>query len=178
MITLTREEAQQVLDALYRFVEYDYQGSPLDGKDVEGHEAIETLRARLSAPEPSIVEDAIVYGTGITMGGNRIDPASIYKEPEPEPVAWMNEGDIGKTDWKVWAHGKPTATIPLYAAECMPDDLIATYEKGFADGKAKSEWQGLTDQEVGGIMEDLNTYGTRLDEFARAIEAKLKEKNT
>jgi hypothetical protein len=36
--------------------------------------------------------------------------------PEPEPVAWMNEGDMGKTDWKVWAHGKPTATIPLYTA--------------------------------------------------------------
>jgi len=54
-ITLTREEAQQVLDALYKFVEYDYQGSPLDGKDVEGHEAIETLRARLSAPEPAPV---------------------------------------------------------------------------------------------------------------------------
>jgi hypothetical protein len=71
--------------------------------------------ARLSAPEPSIVEDAIVYGTGITMGGNRIDPASIYKEPEPpcktgsqciggkcpqcvvpEPAGWIYEDDEGR----------------------------------------------------------------------------------
>jgi hypothetical protein len=43
MITLTREEAQQVLD---------------------------------------IVQDAVVYGTGITKDGKRIDPASIYKERE------------------------------------------------------------------------------------------------
>ena len=36
----------------------------------------------------------------------------------------------------------------------------------------------LTDEEIGAIMEDLNAYGTRLYTFARAIEAKLKEKNT
>ncbi len=135
-ITLTREEAQQVLDAL----ECMNEGA-LNAE-------IKLLRARLSAPEP-------------------------------EPVAWMNESDIGRTDWKVWAHGKPTATIPLYAAECMPDDLIATYEKGFADGKAKSEWQGLTDEEI--LEEYRQSYGDdgNLTDvyFARAIEAKLKEKN-
>jgi hypothetical protein len=83
-ITLTREEAQQVLDAL--------RGDSIHA----AKQAIETLRARLSAPEP-------------------------------EPVAWMNEGDIGKTDWKVWAHGKPTATIPLYTAPPQRKDI---YEEG------------------------------------------------
>ena len=39
-------------------------------------------------------------------------------------------------------------------------------------------WVGLTEQEQGAIMEDLNAHGTRLYEFAAAIEAKLKEKNT
>ncbi len=76
MITLTREEAQSVLDTVDDIPHFH-------------NAAIETLRARLSAPEP-------------------------------EPVAWMNEGDIGKTDWKVWAHGKPTATIPLYTAPSKP----------------------------------------------------------
>jgi hypothetical protein len=151
MITLTREEAQQVLDAL------EYNQANWQGKD----KAIEALRARLSQcercgevnpaeihtctpqdtvllsywqeearrycenaeywrsrcnaqTESDIVQDAVVYGTGIAKDGKRIDPASIYKEPEP--VAWMNEGDIGKTDWKVWAYGKPTAPIPLYPA--------------------------------------------------------------
>ena len=36
----------------------------------------------------------------------------------------------------------------------------------------------LTDEEIGAILEGVNAYGTRLYTFARAIEAKLKEKNT
>jgi hypothetical protein len=43
---------------------------------------------------------------------------------------------------------------------------------------AQRTWVGLTEQEQGAIMEDLNAYGTNLYQFARAIEAKLKEKNT
>jgi hypothetical protein len=39
-------------------------------------------------------------------------------------------------------------------------------------------WVGLTEQEQGSIMEDLNAYGTNLYHFAQAIEAKLKEKNS
>ena len=39
-------------------------------------------------------------------------------------------------------------------------------------------WVGLTEQEQGAIMEDLNAHGTNLYHFAKAIEAKLKEKNT
>ncbi len=39
-------------------------------------------------------------------------------------------------------------------------------------------WVGLTEQEQGAIMEDLNAHGTNLYHFAKAIEAKLKDKNT
>ena len=42
----------------------------------------------------------------------------------------------------------------------------------------KGEWVGLTEQEKGAIMENLNAYGKNLYEFAQAIETKLKEKNT
>jgi hypothetical protein len=100
-ITLTREEAQQVLDALNTVY-----GAPR-------YEASKILRSKLS--EPNIVQDAIVYGTGITKDGKRIDPASIYKEPEPEPVAWNevmqhycylldNLGDLPIPDFINWAH--------------------------------------------------------------------------
>ena len=101
-ITLTREEAQQVLEHLDDLA--DFQQWDIDmhvtqyGEEYKPHRlkhmkeqlantsnTIETLRTRLSAPEP-------------------------------EPVAWMNESDMGRTDWKVWAHGKPTATMPLYTA--------------------------------------------------------------
>jgi hypothetical protein len=81
-------------------------------------------------------------------------------------------------------------------------DSASDYERGFIDGMQKQmqssvdkavnamtqptdyipnkhehTWVGLTEQEQGAIMEDLNAYGTNLYQFARAIEYKLKEKN-
>jgi len=207
MITLTREEAQSVLDAMIPYQQKVIATTKEYGVTVsvnnEIETAIEILRARLSAPEPNIVQDAIVYGTGITMGGNRIDPASIYKEPEPpcktgsqciggkcpqcvvsEPVAWMNEGDIGKTDWKVWAHGKPTATMPLYAVLPHPEPAQKwKYDpmtgEPLIDGwplysGLPKPWQGLTDEEIKSLL-----WETRVDnlKFARVIEKLLREKN-
>ena len=130
-ITLTREEAQSVLDALVfatpsgcgpaeaykdaivllqnrlsKETPYEVgqrlhrQGLGIsdipiavysDGDIAEAYRGFEA--ARLSAPEPSIVEDALVCGVGITKGGKRIEPDSIYKEPEPEPVK-LRRGDI------------------------------------------------------------------------------------
>ena len=68
------------------------------------------------------------------------------------------------------------------------DDLTAAYMSGLYDGKkaAQREWVGLTDEEIrdcnnaeeGYVFmwrEDLEDGGLP---FARAIEAKLKEKNT
>ncbi len=59
--------------------------------------------------------------------------------------------------------------------EPMPDDLIASYEKGFKDGAAQR--QPLTDDRIGQIIEQckitLVNYcsGEKQTEFARAIEA-------
>ena len=71
----------------------------------------------------------------------------------------------------------------LKAHPTDPDKLIFDNEDRIELLKSLSappqrEWQGLTEQESGAIMEELDAYGTRLYEFARAIEAKLKEKNT
>ncbi len=80
---------------------------------------------------------------------------------EPEPVAWMNhEGTgalcvAGGMDIPDWKHLFPT---PLYVAP------------------PQRNWRGLTDEEVhntAGYVEDRALF-----RFARAIEAKLKEKNT
>ena len=140
-ITLTREEAQQVLDALECCDDRIYALEDA---------AIETLRARLSAPEPPCK-------TGSQCIGGKCPQCVVS-----EPVAWMNEGDMGRTDWKVWAHGKPTATIPLYTAP------------------PQREWQGLTDGEIKQIVGGWGSLP--IDGYTRKlfdqIEAKLKEKNT
>jgi len=42
----------------------------------------------------------------------------------------------------------------------------------------KKEWVGLTDEDLEQVMDNEGTNGRLAIEFARAIEAKLKEKNT
>ena len=152
-ITLTREEAQRVLDVIERNI-----------VGVPRYTATELLRARLSAPEPEY--------RGVVIKGDlwRIEflpdhaasvvlvRANYEAQPEQEPVAWMNESDMGRTDWKVWAHGKPTATIPLYTAP------------------PQREWQSLTDEERRLIRSDFHG-SLDTNAYCRAIEAKLKEKN-
>jgi len=60
--------------------------------------------------------------------------------------------------------------------EQEPDDLTIAYMSGFHDGKKKREWVGLTDEEIDKTYET-QVWDARLS-YARAIEAKLKEKNT
>jgi len=86
-----------------------------------------------------------------------------------EPVAWAVQGCS-----KMWrgefAEIDAKAEAKRIGGTCVAYALYTT--------PSKREWVGLTEQEQGAIMEDLNAHGTRLYEFARAIEAKLKEKNT
>jgi hypothetical protein len=81
---------------------------------------------------------------------------------EQEPVAFINV-EKQKLEWaKLTSWHTPTIVnlpkIPLYTAP------------------PKKEWVGLTDEEI----HDMNGYeeDRRMYRFARAIEAKLKEKNT
>ena len=61
-----------------------------------------------------LMSDRINYGMSVTQGGKRIDPMSIYKEPEQEPVAWINEH--GHIDRGLDAILDPTGWTPLYTA--------------------------------------------------------------
>jgi len=194
-ITLTREEAQQVLDALD-----EYRDSTEDFRVANRCiSLIELLRARLSAPEPEpygyiarrnwkmpvFIEADNVEAAGLPY--NNADYEPVFKAPpqqeKQEPVAWMNESDIGRTDWKVWAHGKPTATIPLYTAPPQRNFKFSTIEEAKQPIQVielqNREWQGLTDDE---IKEIVGPWGSLpVDGYTRKlfdqIEAKLKEKN-
>jgi len=80
---------------------------------------------------------------------------AIAEAEKQEPVAWMHP------DGRIWTFGrgfdKSTFTIPLYTHP-----------------QPKREWVGLTDEEI----EDLLSMFFTGDEQIKAIEAKLKEKNT
>jgi hypothetical protein len=60
-----------------------------------------------------------------------------------------------------------------------PDDMTIAYMSGLYDGKKKRPWVGLTYEEVGALWDGWKD-AVCLDHktWARAIEAKLKEKNT
>ena len=46
-----KEALRLALGALQRFIKYDYNGNPFDGKDVEGAEAITAIKEALAQPE-------------------------------------------------------------------------------------------------------------------------------
>jgi hypothetical protein len=112
--TLTREEAQQVLDALICSVPHGWSPNLVD----QHNKALKTLRARLSAPEPTLVL------------------------------------------WNVKSNRLASPS----------DDRAQVF------AIRKLEWRGLTDEEVKDIVWNLPYEPSQ--EHIRAIEAKLKEKNT
>ncbi len=116
-ITLTREEAQQVLDALASCSGVSHWPSLMP--------VIKTLRARLA-------------------------------QPEPEPVAWDN-----------CVAG--LAEARLCKSWCGNFNCSAT--------EPQREWQGLTDEEIMSLLPGAVRLPPGWSETARAIEAKLTEKN-
>ena len=100
----------------------------------------------------------------------KIVPGDYLKQspvqPKQEPVAWVGEAERGyrDIDWDKEALQRVYPFVyPLYAAP------------------PKREWVGLNNVEVGRltVFDGLHHVETPvLAEFVRAIEAKLKEKNT
>ena len=235
-ITLTREEAQQVLDALEE---------GLTSKEYRA--LVETLRARLSAPEPEPVrlrrgdilrcietnELCTVWATS-TTGKTQVkwkandfgsytaeqigDLFWVEPKPEPEPVVWRTR----RNDTWSYHHNKPHGIPhePLYTttpqseppcktgSQCIggkcPQCVVSEPEpvawmqndmEHFSlwpdewhvvplyTTPPQREWQGLTDAEVTACWKDgfdsceQKTVADLRDFIARAIEAKLKEKN-
>jgi hypothetical protein len=91
--------------------------------------------------------------------------AAIEQAEKQEPVAWMFVNTDGECEQIEYIKDEPIpddpSITPLYAAPC--------------------QWQGLTDEEVSEILDreiGFNSCFGPETNFARAIEAKLKEKNT
>ena len=148
MITLTREEAQQVLDALETITSCSRPRSYYCSFAVE----IETLRAKLSEPEPKPV--AIVQQEAIGKG----------------QVLWVTPASQVQD-------GTPLYTAPPQRKECLRCGKVNPAE--IHTCTPQREWQGLTDEEMAAAWsQSKGDVLYRLKPFASAIEFKLKEKNT
>ncbi len=122
MITLTREEAQQVLDDLEGEIPFYSENDCNTPEWITN--AIELLRVKLSAPEPK---------------------------------PW---------NYDVQLKGDGTFSIALPDGD---DLVIVPPQRG---------WQGLTDEEIMSLLPGAVRLPLGWADTARAIEAKLKEKNT
>ena len=165
-ITLTREEAQQVLDALtwcYDVTEWPANGSTPQDK------AIETLRARLAQCNRC----------------GKVNPAEIHTctpLPEPEPVAWKV--------WTVHNHIFFSIGVQTFQINDVLEHEPEVSAKEFSEWLAtqlrhaliqlstappqRKEWQGLTDEERTYLAWESNNG----PHCVAMTEALLKEKNT
>ena len=165
------------LVALQRFIKYDYNENPFDGKDVEGAEAITAIKEALAQPEgcqcPECqikphTSDCAVHNEPAYPKG-RCDCGA---QPEQEPVAWMfQHNETGRMSY-VSNDGlhNPTMFVemnPRYALACP---LYTT--------PPQRTWVGLTEDEISLIVAECSLVSPSDHYFAQAIETKLKEKNT
>jgi|LakMenEpi03Aug12_release.lakeMendotaPanAssembly.Ray.scaffolds.fasta_scaffold02114_52 hypothetical protein len=104
-ITLTREEAQQVLDAIAAAKGYIYH-NVLGDKENQYDKAIETLRARLSAPEsepygyiarrnwkmPVFIEADNVEATGLPYDNADYEP--VFKAPPQREWQGLTDAEM------------------------------------------------------------------------------------
>ena len=83
-----------------------------------------------------------------------------------EPVAWI---------WK-YANGEEEVVfVPPRHIDATYVDAPSTITPLYTAPQPQ-QWVGLTDEEIGAAYEQMSDY-EMYDEFARAIEAKLREKN-
>jgi len=180
MITLTREEAQQVLEALETLRAKLSEPDQMTSSSIaRAREVARLLRKRNIQTwddidrEAVFAIDALVSFASMLLNHRlnsvraqpepMIDGYPLYSglpKPEPEPVAWTVGGLITDFSRDFSAYKTKTYTQPLYTAS------------------PQREWVGLTDAEYEAMAEQYvtNCYFDTL-KYAKAIEAKLKEKN-
>ena len=177
-----RELMQQALEALCCV--RDMVAHPDNLDFIDKHTA--ALRERLAQPE----QKPFCYHDGRNIVGKEYadhsDVFPLYTSPNPEqqkPVIFnctviddAHLNGVPLSQWGKQHEMQPCAgrncgsTNPnLHSAECFED-----YEKS----TGMNQWQGLTDEEINSVRHNRDWTAHWTDAtFARAIEAKLREKN-
>ena len=150
------------------------------------------FRAKRAMAANKLQEDQAKYGTSWSKDGERIDPMSVYKEPEQltekEKISREMTAEIAAARELAQPAQKPVAHIPLKALEQIKPPMlilnnVPIYGYG-AEGTVavytappQRPWVGLTVEEIKKLSDDC--VGVRDEtEFIRAIAQALKEKNT
>ena len=147
-----REAIKMAFDTLVNLTSIDEYGSKEE--IIAKHKTMGMLRQALAQPEQAEYDKLTVkFGE---RAKEYLEAAKKSWQPEQEPVAYMGSAGLGYDKNKY-------LSIPLYTAP------------------PKREWVGLTDETLDDVYFCVEGGTTPLEtwrEQARAIEAKLKEKNT
>jgi len=169
--TCVEKECEAAITALRAAIEQAQTGSAQSGLaekvPAKGTLLEQTLRRVWDEMPHTAVMDAIIGGTGVMLGDKRIDPASIYKQPEQEPVAWVCYGSASDEKHTIDYRQEDIDAIPV----------------GTMLYPAPRQWQGLTDEDVDEVerwIEFKEDGSGRIptQKLVRYIEAKLKAKNS
>ena len=87
-----------------------------------------------------------------------------------------------------WETPPPRVAPNEELTELMTKLMTDSYDQGVKDALEsvkevldallKREWVGLTPEDILDLFDEHNLYGSKLVEFARAVETKIKDKNT
>ncbi len=160
-ITLTREEAQMVLDAMCELKHDTFHPA----KVFKHEPSINLLLARLRAPEP----EPVAWRTFDGEGGYD------YRDYElnEDYGYWWGERHPNHKGWV-----RPLYTDPTPCQTCEALARTVMMDQTSHDTPPQREWQGLTDEEMADAWaQSKGDVLLRLKPFAHAIEDKLREKN-
>jgi hypothetical protein len=176
VITFTREEAQQVLDAL----ENNAWIAPIDS--TLSNFGL-TLRSRLAQPEPEPVAKMKELLEVQGRDGNwNLDPymQGMYNGMELMVALAEGRDPVFRKTPEKWINTPPQRVYCSCGDGIVPDDGALC---GICVSlKKMREWQGLTDDEIidtanNAPFESMVSAEDYIYVISRAIEAKLKEKN-
>jgi len=178
---LAQEHAMHDLARLGQEIEQEPQAEPCIGKDprcpCQDGDAChykncgdtKALPVPVAQPEqePSVWRDMVVVSLvreGINKHRARELADHFAAQPMQEPVAYYHPH-------KGFYWAKPTHISAPTVVDVEPLPLYAT------PPAAQRPWVGLEPEEILDLFDRNNVYGSKWIEFARTVEAKLKEKN-
>jgi hypothetical protein len=174
-MNITREEVQQVLDALLYWQYKNNSDGKIHTECALYVNLIPLLQSKLEepAPKPMMTDEAIAAIRTLTFLGYTYHGAEQWKPPlgkKPEPVAYL-----------AWRDGQP-----CWDEDCVCQDAVYPVDSDddrtsmpvYLHPAKQTPWVGLTEEEVGDAAYESNLLDDYPEKFVALIEAKLKEKNT
>jgi len=173
---------KQALEALEEIVKWygvrdknDVMMPPLNQNPEikESMDAITALRTAIEQAERQETNQVTLTQTNIGIGERGMEAYEAAKER-----GWVGVSDERLMEMPKQEQGEPVACIHRNSKLTL--EIKSAYEKGFEHGfesAKKREWIGLTEEDKQIAFDDTQEGGG-FWEFADAIEAKLRSKNT